>query len=75
VTLKKRALHTVFIAVLVTWVVSLLAVSPSTSSWMTPTIPLTINNYILTLFVTATGLASATSFFLGLDHLKAKPRE
>jgi hypothetical protein len=75
VTLKKRTLHTVFIAVLVTWVVSLLAVSPSTSSWMTPTIPLTINNYILTLFVTATGLASATSFFLGLDHLKAKPRE
>jgi hypothetical protein len=75
VTLKKRALNTVFIAVLVTWVVSLLAVSPSTSSWMTPTIPLTINNYILTLFVTATGLASATSFFLGLDHLKAKPRE
>ena len=74
-TLKKRTLHTVFIAVLVTWVVSLLAVSPSTSSWMTPTIPLTINNYILTLFVTATGLASATSFFLGLDHLKAKPRE
>jgi len=75
VTLKKRTLHTVFIAVLVTWVVSLLAVSPSTSSWMTPTIPLTINNYILTLFVTATGLASATSFFLGLDQLKAKPRE
>jgi hypothetical protein len=75
VTLKKRALNTVFIAVLVTWVVSLLAVSPSTSSWMHPTIPLTINNYILTLFVTATGLASATSFFLGLDTLKAKPRE
>jgi len=75
VTLKKRTLHTVFIAVLVTWVVSLLAVSPSTSSWITPSVPLTINNYILTLFVTATGLASATSFFLGLDHLKAKPRE
>ncbi len=73
--LKKRALYTVFITVLVIWVVSLLAVSPSTSSWMTPTVPLSINNYLLTIFVTATGVASATSFYLGLDHLKAKPRE
>lgn len=73
--LKKRVLNTVFIVVLVTWFVSLLAVSPSTSGWMTSPVPLTINNYILTIFVTSTGLASATSFYLGLDTLKAKPRD
>lgn len=73
--LKKRVLNTVFIVVLVTWFVSLLAVSPSTSGWMTAPVPLTINNYILTIFVTSTGLASATSFYLGLDTLKAKPRD
>jgi len=72
-TLKKSLLSKVFIAVFITWFLSLLAVYIPISNWITPTFPLTINNYALTIFVASTSIAFPMSLYLGLDKLRAKP--
>ena len=69
--MKKR--HKAFIAVLIAWAVTLLAVYVPTSNWISTTFPLTINDRTLAFFIASTGLASAVSLFLGVDTLKAKP--
>jgi hypothetical protein len=68
-SLKKKLLYTFFIIILSIWLVSLLAVSLSTSIWATQAFPLTINAHLRTILWVSTIMASLTSFFLGLHEL------
>jgi hypothetical protein len=64
-----RSLYTFFIIILSIWFVSLLVFSLSTSIWGKQTFPLTMNAYLRTILLVSAGLASFTSFFLGLYEL------
>jgi hypothetical protein len=66
----KKTLPYVFLSSLFTvWLLSLLAVYLPTTSWVTPTFPLTINSSMKTMFLVSTVLLTLASFLMGMEKL------
>lgn len=68
--LKKDLQYKVFSVVLSIWLVSMLVVYIPLSNLVTPTFPLTINNYTLTFFQASMSLTFSLALYLGLNELK-----
>jgi hypothetical protein len=64
--LKKILPYAFFSIVLSAWFFSLLMVYIPTTSWVTPTFPLTIDANMKTLFLALTVLSALTSMLMGL---------